>query len=194
MSVAQHLALRIAPQTAASPFITALSSFLGRTFGTGEVRVGEVWRTVSSFEKFIKFFSISVEFLDPKGRAGRAGVEQVLGTEVGVGLVGLPPLPGFAAGEFMEDVQVGVGIFTLKLECKEVCVRFRIHYLYCLYMTEKSSLETCWHFILLEHSGVVVVVGKPIFLVLGIPKCRRWACLQIVDWFTLGLAPLFPIE
>lgn len=68
--------------------------------------------------------------------------------------------------------KLGVRIFTLKLERKEVCVRFIIHYLYCLYMTEKSSLETCWLFILLEHNGVVEVVGEPIFLVLGIPKCR----------------------
>lgn len=38
---------------------------------------------------------------------------------------------GFAAGDLIYDVEVQFQGFTLKLEQKEICVRFRIH-LFCL--------------------------------------------------------------
>ena len=57
--------------------------------------------------------------------------EQLLGGETTLESIRARHPPGFAAGDLMYDVEVQFQGFTLKLEQKEICVRFRIHFLSC---------------------------------------------------------------
>ena len=76
--------------------------------------------------------SVKEKNLAPKDSAGGVRVEQLLGGETTVGCIRAQHPPGFAAGDLIIcDVGVQFQGFTLKLEQKEICVRFRIH-LFCL--------------------------------------------------------------
>jgi len=85
----------------------------------------------ASHSRFTSSDSVKEKNLAPKESAGGVRVEQLLGGETTVGCIRVQHPSGFAAGDLIYDVEVQFQGFTLKLEQKEICVRFRIH-LFCL--------------------------------------------------------------